>query len=56
MVDDAKIENYFSVSLNNGSDNWGPLTILKRLVNAYSDIVSHPFLLECYLSWGILGR
>jgi hypothetical protein len=39
-MDDEKIENYFSASLNNTSENWGPLSILKRLINAYSDIVS----------------
>lgn len=39
-VDEQKIENYFSVSFNNGSDNWGPLTMLKKLINAYADIVS----------------
>lgn len=39
-VDDSKMENYFSVNMNSGTSNWGPLTILKRLINSYSDIVS----------------
>jgi hypothetical protein len=39
-ADEQKIDNYFAVSTKNGSDNWGPLTMLKKLINAYADIVS----------------
>lgn len=38
-VDDEKIEKYFSVGMNSESDTcWGPLTMLKQLINVYSEI------------------
>ncbi|KAI6176097.1 Beta-Casp domain-containing protein [Aphelenchoides bicaudatus] len=37
-VDDQEIESYFASGQKIASDNWGPLSMLKKLINAYSDI------------------